>query len=194
MGKRYRTVLARLGQKCLLADVEYERSLDTTYVDRVIITTPTQTHYRLVKFFATKGIPILCEKPVCTSVDEILQLQKDVHVDFRVVCNWSYVLDERLLPEKNEIVYRNMTSGNDGLAWDCIQLIYLSDDYKCDLGVGVPWDITINGVAITPKMIEDSYTKMMADWLTHPERLWGMQDAVRQTVKAEGYITLKSQE
>jgi len=163
-------------------------------VDRVVLATPTSTHYRYIKFFAAKNIPILCEKPACTASNEILQLQKTVKVDFRVVCNWSYVLPDRLLPEKNEIIYRNQTSGNDGLAWDCIQLIYLSDDYKCDLGVGVPWDITINGVTITPKMIEDSYTKMMADWLRHPERLWSMEDAVRQIIKCEGFIKLKSQE
>jgi hypothetical protein len=189
MGLRYRQVLRRLGQKFKQADIEWQKTLDTKDVDRVIIATPTDTHYALCKFFAAKGIATLCEKPVEKSYELVDALSKAYgSVRFNVVCNWSYVFDKRLVPESNDVIYNNQISGSDGLIWDCIQLLYLSDNFKCQLKTGVPWSITINGVSVTPKMIEDSYTKMIADWLKHPERLWGMQDVLNQTAKAEKYL------
>ena len=193
-GRRYRTILHKLGygDKLVTADIEFEKTLDVRYIDCVIICTPTQTHYRYIKFFNEHNIDILCEKPLCTSSAEALQLQKDLQVDLRVVCNWSYVFNKRLEPEKNKIFYRNGTSGSDGLAWDCIQLIYLAQDFHCDLGVGVPWDIKINGKTVTPKMIEHSYIKMLADWLPRPELLWDISDAIHQICKVEAYLKLKA--
>jgi hypothetical protein len=190
MGRRYSRILTRLGVKNVRKfDIEYEQTLDTQGVDRVIIATPTQTHYRFVKFFGDKGLPMLCEKPMVTSSLEAEALRKGLqNVDFRVVCNWAYVFNQKLLPASNKVYYANETSGKDGLVWDCIQLLYLCSDFDITMKTGVPWDIKINGKEVTPEMIEDSYFRMIADWLKHPEHLWGIDDAVNQICKAETYI------
>jgi hypothetical protein len=64
----------------------------------------------------------------------------------------------------------------------------LAQDFDIELHTGVPWDITIDGETVTPRMVEDSYTKMLATWLRHPERLWGTQDILKQSAKVEVYI------
>lgn len=44
------------------------------YVDGVIIATPPQCHYQMVRFFLEQGIPVLSEKPLTESVSEAREL------------------------------------------------------------------------------------------------------------------------
>lgn len=45
-------------------------------VDLVIVATPTRTHYQIVKKLLESNYNVLCEKPLCISVDECKELER----------------------------------------------------------------------------------------------------------------------
>lgn len=45
-------------------------------IDFVSIVTPTDTHYEIAKCFLEHGINVVCDKPVCLTLEEGLELQK----------------------------------------------------------------------------------------------------------------------
>ena len=45
-------------------------------IDFAVVVTPTDTHYEMVKCFLTHGIHVVCDKPLCYSLDEGIELQK----------------------------------------------------------------------------------------------------------------------
>lgn len=45
-------------------------------IDAAIIVTPTSTHFELVKYLTENNKHVFCEKPLCSSLDEALQLEK----------------------------------------------------------------------------------------------------------------------
>lgn len=44
--------------------------LDATPLDAVVVATPTSTHAEIVRYALASGLHVLCEKPLCSSVDE----------------------------------------------------------------------------------------------------------------------------
>lgn len=45
-------------------------------IDFVTIVTPTDTHYPIAKCFLSHGIHVVCDKPICLSVEQGLELQR----------------------------------------------------------------------------------------------------------------------
>lgn len=45
-------------------------------IDFVSIVTPTDTHYEIAKCFLEHGIHVVCDKPLCTKLDEALELKR----------------------------------------------------------------------------------------------------------------------
>jgi predicted dehydrogenase len=43
-------------------------------IDFVVITTPNTSHYEAAKAFLSRGIPVVCEKPLCVELDEAREL------------------------------------------------------------------------------------------------------------------------
>jgi predicted dehydrogenase len=70
--------LARLAQKFPAIRVEsnFERVLEDPAIDAVVIATPTQTHFDLVRRALVAGKHVLCEKPLCTDTAAAHQLVK----------------------------------------------------------------------------------------------------------------------
>lgn len=50
------------------------KDLELDKVDAVIISTPTSTHFELAKFFLENKKHVFCEKPLCATTDEAVQL------------------------------------------------------------------------------------------------------------------------
>ena len=55
-----------------MADAESKRE---DGIDFVSIVTPTDTHYAIAKCFLEHGINVVCDKPICLTLDEGLELQ-----------------------------------------------------------------------------------------------------------------------
>ncbi len=67
-------------------------SLREDKIDFVSIVTPNYLHYEIAKTFIEKGINIVCEKPLCFTVEEALELEKlakDKGVLFAIMYTYS---------------------------------------------------------------------------------------------------------
>jgi len=55
-------------------------------IDVVAIATPPQLHFAVAQEFLTRGIDVICEKPLCRDLDEALRLQDTIHEQDRLFC------------------------------------------------------------------------------------------------------------
>lgn len=55
-----------------------EEMADKSGLDAVIICTPPATHFEIAKIFIDRGIPFICEKPLCIDVDTARALKQAV--------------------------------------------------------------------------------------------------------------------
>ena len=199
MGKRYGAILTRMGVKWDGIDLP-DHGIPIDQHDhledyaRIIIATPTRTHKELIVKCLDKSTSlILCEKPLCGNskdTEEISRLSKSDRVF--VVCNWAYVLPWELGPEKQDVVYGNWHTGNDGVSWDCCQLHYLSKDKDgaiiCD---DMLFCAFIDGFPISLTDIDRSYIAMMLEFINDGYVRWGIHDAVKMEQKVERIICQK---
>jgi hypothetical protein len=190
MGQRYEKILDKLEVDRRCVDIEFEKSWDVKGIKKVIIATPTFSHRKYIEFFNGRGIEILCEKPICKDVETMCKLEQKIRVPFYMVCNWSFVNPcDILWPGSCTIEYENSRTGDDGLAWDCIQLIYLAKNFDLSLNnKAQAFKCAINGYPVSLADIERSYETMIRDWINCPSNLWNLNDAVLATWKVEKYI------
>ena len=77
--------------------------LEDNSIELIDICTPTQTHLEVIKTAAERGKHILVEKPLSTTLEDALEIQKIVKVnDMRlcVVHNWRYAPSVRRVAER----------------------------------------------------------------------------------------------
>lgn len=204
MGKRYGAILTRMGAKWDGRDLpEYLDALHDIlgdpldHLDRythIIIATPTHTHKELiVKCLEESTALILCEKPLCANskdTEEISEMPGAHRVS--VVCNWAYVLPWELGPEKQEVIYGNWHTGNDGVSWDCCQLHYLSKNKDgATVGDDMLFCAFIDGFPISLTDIDRSYIAMMLDFVNKGFVRFGINDALAMEQKVERIICQK---
>ncbi len=191
MGRRYIAILKYLGVEAIEFEVN-DRIWDCPSFDRAIIATPTDQHGAMCLAMAIEKRPFLCEKPISKDPDEIVRIMdlcEKNGVDGRMVCNWAFAhrMQSYLEPNSCDIQYNNYNTGKDGLAWDCIQLIYLAKGMP-DLKTDAPnLDCTVDGYFIDEAMIAESYIKMIVRWLEDPTKLWSLEDAKKATEKVIAY-------
>lgn len=179
MGSRYAAILNHFGLHFDGVDINDFINVNKHY-DRIIIATPTDTHIEMLRYCKThfKKTPILCEKPISTYIHEIKDFDfKDVYM----VNNYVFMLQMNPIRVSTDPIthYDYFKTGSDGLAWDCIQIINLAEG-KITLGCTSPkWQPIINGLQLTPNMIDQSYLEMVWDF-THGMRYqWG-EDEIKQ--------------
>jgi len=132
----------------------------------VLIATPTDTHLPLIKEHAARGVPILCEKPIVKSKEDLEDLL-GVKAQLSMVNQYEYLVSRS--PEKGDCYYDYWNSGRDGLAWDCINIIGLSFDPP-HLGNSSPlWKCSINGRTLNIRDMDLAYIRMIGDWLKKPD-------------------------
>ncbi len=72
-----------------MAEKEAERE---DKLDFVLITTPNHLHYKAAKTFLEKGFNIVCDKPLCFTVDEateLVELAREKNVEFMVTYTYT---------------------------------------------------------------------------------------------------------
>ena len=177
MGTRYAAILRHLGHDVWGFDLpdfgpshEFaaQVSAEAMASDGIIIATPTETHVPLLRFFAYCGRPILCEKPITTKVDELDDLVWDlVKAGARVqmVSQYDHLVDGR---SEGPTVYDYYRHGADGLAWDCINIIYHARG-RTELREQSPtWSCVINGKVLSLGDMDRAYVEMIEQWLRDP--------------------------
>jgi len=145
--------------------------------DDYIVATPTDTHFETIVDIKLKypDARILCEKPISKDWDEIRALEKYAGTLF-MVNNYQYLEHNY---SAGGTYYNYYNSGNDGLYWDCIQLIHLaeSDIYLNDKSP--EWVVTLNGHYLNRDSIDYSYIMMVRDFLKYKKCLWGYEDILQ---------------
>ena len=181
MGRRYNAICEYLGYKTIKMDINDPINLN---VDRMIIATPTQTHYEVWKSIK-KYIPILVEKPMSKDIKECIDMSIDERVS--VVCNWSLVLPFILKPNSHQIIYNFYNTGKDGVYWDTCQLIYLAKSLPLLATDSPMFMASVDFLPITLTDIERSYIKMIELWVINPSLLWNGMDGLSMTQRVLEY-------
>lgn len=172
MGTRYSLLLKSMGHQVVGIDAgDYFcfKTADQEY-DAAIIATPTDTHLRLISELNFKGFPILCEKPISKNLEELKRyLSPDtLHCNLRMVDNWRHHPDfpQVSTTEDSSSYYNYFRHGNDGLVWDCIQMIRYAKG-PVFLGQDSPFfQANMNGSVLDQRGFDLSYYHMLTYWLS----------------------------
>lgn len=172
MGQRYRAILRYLGHSFVGVDVQHDEEtvLDlASRVDGVIIATPTPTHSYFIHLLSpTIKVPILCEKPICKHPDElkdILTLCEINKTNLTVMMQYKMLLDPA---RKGFSHYDYFRTGNDGLTWDCFQIIALSNGPVRVANTAPVWDCMINGQKLFLSDMDRAYVDFVQKWIEEP--------------------------
>lgn len=179
MGKRYKTILDFL--KIENKGIDLGERIPKHW-DSCIVTTPTDTHYDVVKNLEIFKRPILCEKPLSKNPNEIKKLKGDIFL----VCNWKFVFPYDLYADENKCRYNFYNTGKDGIIWDLCQLIYLDEDIPIIDNDSPIFAASINGIPVSLEMIQWSYIRMLDLWANGKyDRFWNLEDALKMTEKVK---------
>lgn len=185
MGKRYQAILDYIGHEKVLADKKDDRieiCLKAMQSDRIIIATPTETHAQILHWVMPQGKPILCEKPVCKNLDELVEIisyAKWNKTPLAMVMQYKYLVE----PEsEGPSSYNYFRHGNDGLIWDCFQIIALAKG-EVTLAEDSPyWQCQINGQRLSIESMDSAYVTMLREWIEKPysdvENLYAIHEKV----------------
>lgn len=166
MGKRYIAVFESLKIQWLGFEKNFE--FKNNWQDQlgqcshIIIATPTNTHMRLLIQLDKFGKPLLCEKPI-TKTPEEFRLIRSVQSPLTMVM--QYVETESSHAESPTTHYDYFRHGNDGLAWDCTQIIALAKGAFSISESSPIWDCVINGRRIHIQSMDAAYVKFIRNWL-----------------------------
>jgi len=202
MGQRYCKILNRAGIEVLEYDLKISKDINLRASGAVgaIICTPTDTHLVYIEQLCELQVPFLCEKPVCLSVgdtERAWEFVQQAGVNAHVVSNWRYTRHGFMGWDtgSHEINYKHFHSGNDGLLWDCCQLVYLAKDHRPTLSSEADqFSCTIDGEEISLLDIEESYSLMLMDWLRQfcgkhvSDNMWDFDDAVSMALAVQKRI------
>lgn len=170
MGKRYQAILKYLNEPFSCLDMDnIEDGPDLIgNAKRVVIATPTNTHLNMISMVAAYGIPVLCEKPLTKSKDELLLIENIVKTNN---------LDLTMMMQYQELVtfragfqswYNYFRHGNDGLYWDCLQIIAMHVGKPVDLSIQETspiWKCMINGTKLQSSQMDQAYIDFTRKWL-----------------------------
>jgi hypothetical protein len=167
MGRRYSAICDYFKIKNIGIDLD-DRAEIASNCDKIIIATPTNTHCDMIVKYAKYGKPILCEKPLSKDPDElfdVLKYTKNHAVPVFMVNNYLYSIENDLVKNGTDTVYSYYSSGNDGLIFDCIQLVDMAEDKIVLANASPIWQCEINGAIIRKESIDFSYMRMIDKYL-----------------------------
>lgn len=184
MGRRYQAILNFLGIKFMRSDITLlcdgsisgipgilnEKAL--SLFDGFIIATPTAKHLDGIGSLVGSGKPILCEKPITKHWEGHFHgLWGDADVEMMIQ---YYFLNPSVnflksYSGNNFSSYDYFRTGNDGLAWDCIQIIALhegpNDNLKLDNKSPI-WKCTINNKELNIADMDAAYVRAVQSWVS----------------------------
>lgn len=183
MGKRYQAILKHLGHDIVTVDKQHT-SIDVVKAgikcDRIIVATPTETHAQVLDYVLLCGKPVLCEKPICTDLEElkgVLDHARSFNPMLAMVMQYKRLLKDDVRSDQfykflddpsYDSHYHYFRHGNDGLKWDCFQIIALAEG-RVTLGESSPiWKCKINGQTLNLSDMDQAYVDMLDDWIRKP--------------------------
>ena len=170
MGRRYQLICEQAGHVVVGCDVDDAgKEFSSIDYDGVIIATPTDTHAAYIKAIGNKR-PILCEKPITKSQDELKEILSIPGLRLRMINQYEYYQNFGI-PRKGNCSKRSkydyFRHGNDGIPWDMINILGLSE-HGCDLAeTSVIWDVAINGKKLKIANMDNAYVWNITNWLMH---------------------------
>ena len=183
MGTRYKSILKGGGIKYLGHDFgESLKFTDENKIHGFIIVSPTNTHLiEIAKLFKFKK-PILCEKPLTLDLKELTLFEKE-HEDnlqfLTMINQYRFLYNEN---SQGETYYNYFKSGQDGLKWDCINIIGLSDNIPSIKNTSPEWLCKINGKKLSLADMDKAYIQMIKEWLINPKSNFGYAKKAHEKV------------
>lgn len=183
MGKRYQAILDHLGHSWMGLDEKDTNIWDVfppEYYHEAtsfIIATPTDTHAEIILDLLPYRKPILCEKPITKDADLLPHLRDAIErskTPFQMMLQYKYLLPKLARGESHYDYFRH---GNDGLHWDCLQIIGLAKGEVTLREKSPVWDCVINGHRIHPGQMDQAYVTAVEAFLHgHPQDLGEIVD------------------
>lgn len=168
MGKRYTAILNYLGENVKGHDLDAYIGEELAAASGFIVATPTKNHLNDVVDLFKYEKPILCEKPLTKNIEELNQLEDKYREELSLL---SVVNQYQYLKKgtNGKTVYNYYKSGNDGLAWDCLNIIGLAKgDFEIDNKMPY-WRCVLNGAQLNLGMMDHAYVDMIKNWLKDPK-------------------------
>jgi len=170
MGVRYQAILKHLHEPYWCVDVQTTPSVKKsllTKCERIILCTPTDTHFEILKEILPLGKPVLCEKPIVKSakdVERVIEIAKMHNAELTMMFQYS-----ELIPYPHNKTgatnYNYFRTGKDGLVWDYLQIIALSNS-TIELKNASPiWRCQINGTNLSLSDMDVAYVSFVRKWL-----------------------------
>ena len=184
MGIRYQTIFEWLSLPYWAIDKEYGRDQMLSMADRadsIIVCTPTITHGDLLRDLIPLGKPLLCEKPISKDMDELnelLTMAKRKSAPFNMVMQYEELLNDQGRSSNAMSEYNYFRHGNDGLVFDCLQIIALAKAEVWLNDNSPVWTCTINGQKLNLSDMDGAYIKMIKKWRAgnmHQDPAWLME-------------------
>lgn len=187
MARRYKAICLWLGLPVTGYDVGASHRLKEQAIGdatHIIVATPTDTHYDVLSEIKllnieTSSKSILCEKPVSKLRSQVKNLL-EWFPNFFMVNNYVY-MDRSPKENSDNTWYSYFKTGDDGLLWDCIQVIHLAKGVFELETLSPTWLCQINGQIIKRVSVDSSYVEMIKDFTGPQERLWGKGDILAAT-------------
>ncbi len=172
MASRYRAILAYLGHETAGEDTDGRHGdFALRASDAVIVATPTDTHMELIRKLLDVGKPVLCEKPIVRRADALGDLRSLMADVVRSAMQLQMVsqYDHMIVPGgSGETRYDYWRSGPDGLAWDCLQIVWHAVDVPTLVAKSPVWDCSINGQRLCSMDMDKAYVDEIKGWLAAP--------------------------
>lgn len=150
------------------AHENYKKVLENSDIEAVVISTPTQTHYEVVKNSLKAGKHVLCEKPLCMNVqegEELIALAKEHEKIFMIghifLFNPGIVKLKELLKGNalGKLYYLSATRTNLGPIRQDVNVVYdlaTHDISICNFLLdSVPFEVSAVGVCFLQKSLQD---------------------------------------
>jgi predicted dehydrogenase len=147
---------------------DYKEMVESPNVDAVVISTPTHTHYEIVKDSLLAGKHVLCEKPLCIDVkeaEELVALAKDTRrvlmIGYIFLFNRGIIKLKELLKhnELGNVYYLSAIRTNLGPIRNDVNVVY--DLATHDISIfnflldSLPLEVSGVGVAFLQESIQD---------------------------------------
>ena len=172
MGQRYSAILKYLGHDVSGTDIDetpIEWVMRFQASDAIIVASDTESHASIVENLIPQSRPILCEKPITKDLSRLKQIVEEarsVGTKLSMVSQYDWLTNGHI--DGGPTVYDYFKSGKDGLAWDCINIIWHAKG-KIRLANQSPfWDCQINGHYLDLSEMDYAYIHMIEDWLEQP--------------------------
>lgn len=171
MGKRYSAILKYLGADFSTSDVDTSADRLAKYLlaaDGIILATPTATHFEFLRCLRKMKKPILCEKPLTTSLEQLKIIEQYVSGES---LNLTMMAQYRLLDGSAAVgdsSYNYFRHGGDSLKWDCIQIIGLARGAVKISDDSPIWKCKLNGRELSLGDMDQAYVSSVKNWMARP--------------------------